>query len=661
MLREAAWTADWFSPSPLPSLPPLYFLCLNIPTGTLGINQGIFSMQIKSNVFAAMMLCAVSPIVHAASDETLGEVVVTATRIKQPLTQSLSSTTVITRQDIRDSQAPDLPSILRNVAGVEIDQGGGIGKTAGLFLRGTESKHALVLVDGVRINSATSGSTALDQLMLDQIERIEVVRGNVSSVYGSEAIGGVVQIFTRRGRGAPAGNISAGVGSQGTRRVSTGFGGAANGADFSVQLSSFKTDGVSSLNPSLLVGVNPDKDGYRNNSLSTNLGYSFSANHRVLVSLFGSNGNSEYDSAYNANLTDTNSNRSRIWKLSLTADDQINEIWHSKLQLAKGVDQYRDFRNGVPVSGGSLYQTGSDQLSWQNALSLDDSQQFLLGAEILRQEVSSTLNPGYVQTTRQINSLFAGYTGNYGLHQLQLNLRHDHNSQYGGKTTGLLGYGYSLTDTWRASASYSTAFRAPTFNELYWPDGGYGGGNPALQPERSRNLEAGLHYASEAQQFDVVYFDNRIRDLISGWPPVNVNKARINGFEFSYAGRFGDTGIKAALTSQNPRDDTTGAQLIRRAKLHSSLGLVQHFGTWQVGGEWQYSGTRRDTNFFVYPTTSTTLAAYNVFNLTAGYAINKETRLSLRADNLTNQDDSSAYGYSPLGRRVFIGINYQPH
>ena len=182
-------------------------------------------MQIKSKIFAAI-LCAAPSIVYAATDAPLGEVVVTATRLAQPLNQSLSSTTVITQQDIRDSQAPDVPTILRSVAGVEVIRTAEWVKHPKYILRGTNSTHALVLIDGVRVNSATTGYTALDQLMLDQVERIEVVRGNVSSVYGSEAIGGVIQIFTKHGHGAPAVNLSAGFGSQGTRRLSTGFGGA---------------------------------------------------------------------------------------------------------------------------------------------------------------------------------------------------------------------------------------------------------------------------------------------------------------------------------------------------------------------------------------------------------------------------------------------------
>lgn len=614
----------------------------------------------KRNLLTVALIGAI-PLPFPAHAETscLDEVVVTASRMPLSLDQTVAHTTVLNEQEIRKSSAPDVPTILRNVAGVELSQNGGPGKPSFMYLRGTDSTHVLVLLDGVRINSATTGTTALDQLMLDQVERIEVVRGNVSSLYGSEAIGGVVQIFTRHGHGAPAANVSVGMGSQGTQRLSAGFGGVVDTTDFSVQLSTFKTDGVSTLNPALIPNANPDRDGYRNNSLSASAGHAFNADHRISATLFGSDGDNQYDNAFNLNQTDVNSNRAQVWKYSLASDDQISETWHSKLQLASGVDQYRDFLNGQPVPWGSLFQTNDRQISWQNMLDLDDSKQLLLGAESLQQQVSSDINPGYVQRSRKVNSLFAGYSGRYDAHQLQVNLRQDRNSQYGNANTWLLGYGYALSDAWRATASYSTAFKAPTFNELYYP--GYG--NPALKPERSRNIEAGVHYHADRGQFDAVYFDNRISDLINTvlvdpinfvYQPQNVNRAHMNGFEFSYAGRFGDTGVKAELTSQNPRDATTGVQLDRRAKLHSSLGMTQQLGAWQVGGEWQYSGIRPDGS------NTQTLAAYNVFNLTAGYAISKETKLTLRADNLTKQNDSNAYGYTPLGRRLFVGINYQP-
>ncbi len=463
-----------------------------------------------------------------------------------------------------------------------------------------------------------------------------------------------MQIITTRGHGAPSANVSAGFGNQGTRKLATGFGGSSDATDFNLQLSTFKTDGVSAVNPVIFPNANPDVDGYRNNSLSANVGHSFNSDHRISATVFGSNGNNQYDNAFGLP-TDVNTNREQIWKYSLASDDQLSDSWHSKLQVANGVDQYRDFLNGVPTPFGSLFQTSSNQLTWQNSLKLDDSKQLLLGAEALRQKVASDINPGYVQNTRQINSLFAGYTGRYDAHQLQVNLRQDsYSQQYGGATTGLLGYGYSLSDTWRITTSYSTAFRAPTFNELYYP----GFGNTNLKPEHSRNFEAGLrYYASGGQQFDLVYFDNRIRDMIvynAVFLPVNVNQARINGAELSYAAQFGDTGVKAALTAQDPRDAATGVQLDRRSKVHSSLALNRQMGPWRVGGEWQYSGTRPDQG------NTQTLSAYNVFNATAGYALSKETRLSLRLDNLTNQNDSNAYGYNQLGRRWFVAVNYQP-
>ena len=618
----------------------------------------------KQQKLLAAILCAVTPLSYAATD-TLDEIVVTATRVAQPLKQSLSSATVITQQDIKDSQAVDVRTLLRGVAGVEISSPGGYGKsslTGDVYLRGGDGTHALVLLDGVRISSATTGTTEIEQLMLDQIERIEVVRGNVSSLYGSEAIGGVVQIFTKRGHGAPALNVSAGVGSQGTQRLSAGFGGVTDSTDFSVQLSTFKTDGVSALNPVLIPNANPDRDGYRNNSLSANVGLAFNVDHRISATLFGSDGNNQYDSTSNLNQADVNSNRAQIWKLSLASDDQITETWHSKMQLANGVDQSRDFLNGQPTA---LFQTSNSQLTWQNTLQLDKRNVLNLGVENLTQQVVSDV--AFTTKNRKVNSAFAGYTGNYGSHQVQANLRQDGYSDFGQSNTGLLGYGYAINDAWRATASVSTAFRAPTLNDLFFPFTNFGGGftfggNPNLQPEHSRNRELGLHYAEGTQHFDAAYFDNRISGLITGnnlpaFAMVNLGEARIDGLELGYTVRFGDTGVKAALTSQNPRNVGTGPVLTRRAKQHGSLGVTQQLGVWQVGGEWQYSESRPDVNL----TTGTpvTLPSYNVINLTAGHAINKNLKLSLRADNLTNQNDSNAYGYNPLGRTLFVGLSYQ--
>lgn len=608
----------------------------------------------KKNRILAAVLCAVTPLACAESNVALDEVVVTAARIPQPLSKSLASTTVITRADIQASQAADVPSMLRGVAGVELSQNGGMGKAASLFLRGSNSTQVLVLLDGVRINSATTGTTSIQDLMQDQIERIEIVRGNVSSLYGSEAIGGVVQIFTKRGHGAPHFSFSGGAGSLGTQRASAGFGGSTGDTDFNLQVSSYKTNGVSAMNPKLMPKANPGADGYRNTTLSANVRHAFNADHSVSASAYSSQGDNQYDSAF-GKPTDVNTNRDVVSKFSLASDNQFTELWNSNLQIAEGSDSNQNWTNGVASPFGSRFKTTNQQLAWQNTLQLNDDNRLLVGVERLNQRVSSDVMGGYAKTARSTDSLFGGYAGTFGAHQFQINARQDRSSQYGSVNTGLVGYGLALGEAWRATASYSTAFRAPSFNELYYP----GFGDATLRPEHSRNGELGLHYAFANQQLDAVYFDNRTRDLIvykalpapKFFGPVNVNQARTDGVELSYSGKFDDTDLRATITSQNPRDVTNGKLLDRRARIHGSLNLSRSFGDWRIGGEWLSSGSRQDG--------VKTLGRYDVLNLSAAYHFNKKLVLSLRADNLTNQNDATVYGYNPLGRTVFVGLTYQ--
>lgn len=614
----------------------------------------------KQKHLLTALLFAVTPLAQAATD-SLGEVVVTATRNEQPLARTLSHTTVITRKDIETSQAADVPALLKGLAGVEIYQSGGIGKQSSLFLRGSNSSHTLVLLDGVRISSATTGMTQIDQLMLDQVERIEVVRGNVSSLYGSEAIGGVIQIFTRRGKGAPSFNGNIGAGSHNTQRASAGFGGEAASTAFSVQVSKYKTDGVSSIKPGIVPNVNPDKDGYDNNSVSANVRHSFSDAHSLAASLFDSNGTSQNDNAFGAK-TDVNSSKSYVQKASVVSENRFSEVWQSKLQLSQGADEYLNFLNGTQ---GARFKTTSDLFSWQNTLHLGENNALIVGLEKLKQHVvSSTL---YTRTSRTDDSLFAGYTGNYGAQQVQLNLRRDRYSDFGTANTWLLGYGFDVTEAWRVTAAAATAFKAPTLNDLFYPfvDYGFGysySGNPDLKPERSRNNELGVHYSKDGQRLDVVYFDNRIHDLIviNNLPAattINLDEARIDGAELAYNGQFGNTGVRLAATRQNPHDARTGQNLLRRAKNFSSAGVTQQLGALKVGGEWQHSGVRSDIDINTFA--RTTLAAYDVVNLTANYALDRHFDLSARVDNLFNRDYMLAHGYNTLGRTLFVGVSYR--
>lgn len=609
----------------------------------------------KQKLTLVALLGAITLPLVAYADAPMELVIVTPTRMPQALDKTIAATTVLNEQDIRDSGASDAPTLLRSLAGIEVAQSGGLGKQSSTFMRGTNSSHVLVLLDGVRINSATSGTTALEHIMLDSIERIEVVRGNVSSLYGSEAIGGVVQLFTKRGRGKPAFSASAGLGSHGTQRLAAGFSGAMDATAFSVNLGKERTDGVSAIKASIVPTVNPDQDGYDNTTFNAQVKHAINADHQLSASLFSTRGDSQYDNAFGS-ATDRNNTKAVLEKLALTSEDQLSAVWRSKLNWARGTDDSRDYLDGAEQS---RFKTANNQIAWQNELRLADTQRVNLAAEHLVQSVASdTL---FTRTRRSVNSVLGGYVGEYDAQQVQLNLRQDRYSDFGAANTGLLGYGLSFADDWRATASVSTAFKAPTFNDMYYPlSFGYAG-NPNLRPERARNNEIGLHYASVGQRVDAVYFDNRIRDLIvinsTFSSMANINQARIDGFELSYAGDFGDTNVKANATLQDPRDTTTGMALLRRAKKFANLAVKQRAGAWQGGVEWQYSGARQDGDINTFA--PVTLPGYQLLNLNARYQIEKNLSVSARIDNLFNHDYMLVHGYNTSGRTLFAGLNFQ--
>lgn len=595
------------------------------------------------------------PLAAYAETASLDEVVVTAARLPQSLKQTIAHTTVLNEQAIRQSGASDVPTLLRSLAGVEVAQSGGLGNVSSIFMRGTNSNQVLVLLDGVRINSATTGATALDQIMLDSIERIEVVRGNVSSLYGSEAIGGVIQLFTKRGHGAPAFNVSTGLGSHGTQRLAAGFSGEVNDTSFSVNVGKVKTNGVSAINPLLAPAANPNNNGYDNNTVNAQISHALNADHLLSATLFSTRGKASFDNPFGPP-TGINDMIANLDKLSIASDDQLSEMWHSSLRLAQGIDDLHSYTNGVQAW---RIKTQSNQLVWQNNLKIADSQHLTLAAEHLVQAVSADTTP-FTQTKRNVNSLLAGYVGDYGVHQVQANVRQDRYSDFGTANTGLLGYGMQFTDTLRFTASIANAFKAPTFNDMYYPVAW--GGNPNLKPERSQNKEIGLHYVENGQRIDVVYFDNRISDFIvlnAAYASINIPLAEIKGQELSYAGEFGNTHLKANVTFQNPRNNTTGLALIRRAKEFGSVAVSHDFDAWNLGAEARFSGARQDVNSIAFPSVPVSLQSYQLLNLTSRYQIDKHLNLSVRVDNLFNRNYSEVYSYNTLGRTLFVGLSYQ--
>ena len=600
-------------------------------------------------------------IVHTAVAEEIpvytgNEVIVTATRTPQSIKSLLNDVTVIAQADIARAGQSTLVEVLQTQPGIEITSNGGMGTDSGIFIRGANSGHTLVLVDGLRLNSATLGTTALQTIALDQIERIEILRGPGSSLYGSDAIGGVIQIFTKTGQGIPKAHFSAGTGSNNTQRVSGGYGGQIGDTRFNLEAGYLGSDSFSTIGNTANPDYNADSDAYRNTSFSANVAQTIRPGHELGFTAFNSNGAVHYDASYPSPASFDYRSEQTLSAYSIYSKNRFLPDWSSQLRFGIGTDDTLTFSApGTP----STIRTDQNQLSWQNDITTGLGN-LTLGVEQLLQKVRG--DTAYAVTQRTIQSYLAGYQGHAGNHALQLNVRHDSNSQFGNYDTGSLAYGYQFTPAWRANVGIGTAFKAPTFNDLYWPADAFSAGNPNLLPETSRNREASVHYDGENHHFSIVYFDNQITNLIdwaetSPWfyQPTNINQARITGTTLAYQGLIGGFRIRASLDLQDPKDSNTGLQLQRRAREHAALAVNKKVGAWDWGAELSTSGSR-------YNDTANTviLNAYTLLNLNAGYRINQEWSVQGRINNVFDKQYELVRDYNTPGTNLFVGVHYQP-
>ena len=570
-------------------------------------------------------------------------VVVTATRLPQPQSQTLQPVTIITAEDIAKAGQQTLVEVLQSLGGLEIASNGGFGQVSSVFMRGANSNQTLVLVDGMKMNSATAGTTALENIPLSQIERIEVVPGQMSGLYGSDAIGGVIQIFTKSGRYSPGRSVTAGVGSYSARAASAGINHAAGETEFSVNVGYFNTAGFDATKSSIPFNQhNPDKDGYKNTNFSAKIAQHLDANNEIGLTAFQSDGFTHFDESP----TTDDINHQTLSAYSLYIRNRL-DAWESMLRVGESRD-YSSVSGAFP----GFFRTRQPQVTWQNDLKLGPGTA-IAGLEYLEQRVAS--DTAYTQTYRNIRSAFAGYVGELGAHAWQANVRRDDNSQFGNHTTGLLGYAYRLTSHLRFRVGAGTAFKAPTFNDLYFP----GFSNPDLRPERSRSNEAGVNYQLGNNRISATYFENRITDLIvldSTFTPQNLGKARIRGAELGYDGSFGGIRVSAHATVQNPVDEETGLLLPRRAKQHGNLATSKTSGPWTLGAEVVGSSARFDQ---AGEAAGTRMHGYGLLNLTATYALDREWSMRARWNNVFGREYELAQNFNTPGSNVFVAIQYR--
>lgn len=596
--------------------------------------------------FAAWGSVFFSAVVGAQVPE-LEPVVVSASRLEQKLSDTLPHTTVFTRTDIEQAQVSDVLSLIARAAGVEVAPLGGVGAQAGLMVRGAPSRHVLVLIDGVPLNNLNFSLAALDQLMVGQIERIEVVRGNLSSLYGSQAVGGLVQIFTRgAARTEPGVSASARVatGTHSTHEQAVALEGATVQWRYAVSATHFETEGVSAIDPAKRSGVNPDRDGYRNRSGSALVGYTWAPGHEVVVRALGSRGRLQYDSEFGP-ASQPDESEQKVESVSLALSNQLTAAWRSKIT----VSQLRDALD-APVTAFPYFVTSrSRQTGWQNEVRLTPDWTATAAVEHLAQDIQSDTT--YGRNGRTVDALRLGLVGRIGAHQAQLNARHDNYSDFGEASTGYLGYGYAVSEVWRAFASVSSAFNAPTFNDLFFPFGG----NSALRPERARSRELGVQGTTARWRVRSALFDTRYSDLIgndSSFNRANIGRASVQGLELSVQTQVRSVRVAVSATAQDARDDTTDTRLIRRAHAFGNVQLARAFGAVDAQLNWRLMGARTDqASGQTYA-----LGGYGLLDLALRWKVDEHWAATARLSNALDQRYENAWGYPGGGRAVLLGL-----
>jgi len=604
---------------------------------------------------------------HAQQAPTLGETVVTANRTPQPLSDLVGDVSIIDRQAIERSGATGVADVLARLPGIEISRSGGVGNTTSLFIRGAETRFTAVYLDGVRIDSQSTGGAGWEGIPLAQIDRIEVLRGPAAAVYGSDAVGGVIQLFTKRGEEGVSPYAGIGIGSYGLRKIEGGVSGKSGLFDYSFGVAheeskGFNVQPVEKRNVVKDGFTSPDRDGYNSTSGNVKLGFQITPDQRIEATLLGSDIKAGYDTtvAYKTKLpiifrNDESSNTLRTAGLTWSA--KWNDVYSTRVQVTDSQSVYK--------TQPSFYRTETNLRGYlfQHEFRFGPH---LVTATLERREDAlenaPTTTSKLLSRDRSQDAISLGYGFVQGPHSLQLHVRHDKDSEFGGRTTGSAAYGYAITPSLRFTASAGTAFRVPT---LYQRFSEYG--LATLKPESSRNVELGLQYTEGATQLGVVAYGSRVQNLIvfdgsakgcasSFGCYASTARARYQGVTLSGSHRIGDVTLRGSFDFQDPRDLATHNLLARRAQRHATLGADWRIAGWTLGAEVQTSGRRYDD-----AANSVKLGGYTVLNLSATTQITRDLNLVARVDNVGNKDYQFARLYATAGRTAYVGLKWTPH
>lgn len=601
----------------------------------------------------------------AQSHSEMETTIVTATRTEQSIADSLAPVTVFERADIERIQPVDLQELLSRAVGVTFVRNGGRGANTSLFLRGNQSNHTLVLIDGVRIGSATLGSPSLTNLPPELIERVEIVRGSRSSLYGSEAIGGVVNIITRKYHDTDGVKpmLQLGIGTQGSSKALAAISGGNSQTQFNLSALQENTDGID--NSESKSGVHGDKDGFEQTA------YNLTASHKIneRASLFALYQNSRSESDYDTNCYGTPFaiyscspySVSEVNVANIRGEFQLLQNWLLTLSAGESKDQSQVKHHYVEPSAvgvsGDNFDTTRKIYSLQNDWLLSDSHVLTVGFERLLDEVDSNLN--YGEDSRANKAIFAQWQADFGIVDLTIGGRNDDNEQFGTYDTGNASVGIQLAKPVKLIASYGEGFNAPTFNDLYYPFYGVA----TLKPETSENRELELRVDQAWGTWGASYFQNDVDELIQYNPatfgPDQIKGAEIKGLELSMATSLYQWNIEANATLLDATDTSTNKDLRRRASKQFNIDADRQWQQWGASASLRFVGKRyEDTN------NTDRLGGYTVIDTAVSYRFSEQLRLNLALKNIFDRDYVTARGglgdYQTIGREAMLTITYTP-
>ncbi|MDP3535213.1 MAG: TonB-dependent receptor [Halomonas sp.] len=592
----------------------------------------------SSATLAAFAMAALPLAVQAQTNaqpaaNTLNPVVVTAALAPRTANESLSSVTVLDEATLRRQDPVSITDLLRGQPGVDVSSNGSFGKNSSVFIRGTGSSQNVLLIDGIRLRSATTGGAAWQHLDPRMFDRAEIVRGPRGSLYGADAMGGVIQLFTPEGREeSPQPRISAGGGSFNTQRLSAGISGREGGTRYSFAGSHFTTDGQP-------VRRDGDDKGYDNTSALARVSHTFDNGAEAGVLALRARGHNEYDGGENDFVQQV---------AGVYGELPMTENWRSRLTLSEARDESDNFAS----FGDSVFDTKVSTARWENTF-IAGAHELIAGAEYSEDRVNSTT--AYEETSRSNAAVFSQALLDFSPFTLQASLRFDDNESYGEEVTGSIGVGYDVDGRHTLRANYGTAFNAPTYNQLYFP----GFGNPDLEAETSQSVEVGVRGQFDSWFWDAALYQTDIDNLITGQGlQFNVPETRIRGAELAAGVEVSDWTLAAALTYTDPENRLTGKRLQNRASQSIRLDADRELGEWSVGGSWVAQNHRyRDAQ------NQDRLSGYGLVNLRAGWQFAPLWSARVTLENALDQDyvttrSFDGADYINAGRAGFLSVHF---